>query len=613
MTSLLSNLRAAALAAGVLALVVYGNALANGFAYDDAHIILENTELQSLRTLPGAVFKPYWHGHDGAVELGLWRPTTTLVLGLEFALAGADPTLYHAANVLAHGVTAALVVLVLGYLVTVPVALTAGLIFAVHPVHVEAVSNVVGGAEIIAALFVLLALLLHMGGRSTWPRALAVAALFAAAFGAKESAVTLLGLVFLVDAARGRLGFGEVKAYFRERWRTYVALTAVAAVMLTVRAQILGSVASPEAALGGGLLREIPRIWTLAEVWSHYVRLMVFPLDLASDYSPAVIPISFGWHALNTTGLLLALSLLIGALVLWRRPALGPDSESPRVFGFGVVWFLIAVSPVANVLFVSGVLLAERTLYLPSVGAAATLGWLFVSLARRRREVGLAVTGLVVVLMGLRAWDRTPTWRDDDAMFATLMAEYPHAGRSQWLMGDILLAEGRQSEGLRAYREAIPNLGAHYGLTTQIGRKLFGAGNLRGAAHLLRQVWEEAPEEGTAPALLGVIYTQQGAWEDAEAALTAAVEIQPDNVISHHLRAGALTQLERFEEAAAERRQVIALGEDVWQQWTALADVEARSGNVDEARAALGEARARVGSDAERAQVDSLMAALGGR
>jgi predicted Zn-dependent protease len=110
-----------------------------------------------------------------------------------------------------------------------------------------------------------------------------------------------------------------------------------------------------------------------------------------------------------------------------------------------------------------------------------------------------------------------------------------------------------------------------------------------------------------------VIYTQQGAWEDAEAALTAAVEIQPDNVISHHLRAGALTQLERFEEAAAERRQVIALGEDVWQQWTALADVEARSGNVDEARAALGEARARVGSDAERAQVDSLMAALGGR
>lgn len=612
MTSLLlSNVRVAALAAGILALVVYANALSNGFAYDDAHILLENTELQSLRTLPGAVFKPYWHGHDGAVELGLWRPTTTLLLGLQFAAAGADPTLYHAVNVLAHGVATALAVLVLGYLVTLPIALTAGLLFAVHPVHVEAVSNVVGGAEVFAALLVLLALLLHLGGRSTWPRALAVAAVFAAAFGAKESAVTLLGLVFLVDAARRRLALGEVPDYFREQWRTYAALGVVAAIMLGFRTLILGSVASPEVALGGGLLLEIPRVWTLAEVWGHYLRLMVFPLGLASDYSPGVIPISLGWHAFNTTGLMLTLSALIGALVLWRRPALGPDSESPRLFGFGVVWFVIAVSPVANVVFLSGVLLAERTLYLPSVGAAAILGWFLVSLVRRRREVGLVVAGLIVLLMGLRSWDRTPTWANDDIMFETLMADYPQAGRSQWLTGDILLTQGRHSEGLRSYREAIPNLGAHYGLTTQIGRKLLGVGNLRGAAHLLEQVWREAPQEGAAPALLGVIYTQLSQWEEAESALAAAVRLQPENTVSHHLRAGALTELGRWGEAAAERRQVISLGEDVWQQWTALADVEAQSGNLDGARAALEEARLRVGSDAERAQIDSLMTALG--
>ncbi|NCG31640.1 MAG: hypothetical protein GWP44_02055, partial [Proteobacteria bacterium] len=57
MTSLLSDVRKAALVAGLLALAVYANSLGNGFAYDDAHIILENTDLQSLETLPGGVFK----------------------------------------------------------------------------------------------------------------------------------------------------------------------------------------------------------------------------------------------------------------------------------------------------------------------------------------------------------------------------------------------------------------------------------------------------------------------------------------------------------------------------------------------------------------------------
>ncbi|GEM_PF-1964851 len=58
-------MRCAALLAGALAVVVYANSLVNRFAYDDARIILDNTELHSLATLPGAVFKPYWHGNDG--------------------------------------------------------------------------------------------------------------------------------------------------------------------------------------------------------------------------------------------------------------------------------------------------------------------------------------------------------------------------------------------------------------------------------------------------------------------------------------------------------------------------------------------------------------------
>ena len=151
----MSSVRSAALLAGALAVSVYANSLVNGFAYDDARVILDNTELHSFETLPGAVFKPYWHGKEGEISLGLWRPTTTLLFGLEYAVAGDKPALYHAANVVGHGLVTLLVVLVLAELVAVPMAFAAGLLFAVHPVHVEAVSNVVGGAEGVATGFFL--------------------------------------------------------------------------------------------------------------------------------------------------------------------------------------------------------------------------------------------------------------------------------------------------------------------------------------------------------------------------------------------------------------------------------------------------------------------------
>ena len=514
------------------------------------------------------------------------------------------------ASVVGHALVSVLVVLTLGYFVTLPIAFVSGVLFAVHPVHVEAVSNVVGGAEVIAAGFVLLALLLHLRGDSTWPRALAIAAAFALALGAKESAVTLPGVIFLADAARRRLDFADLGSYVRERWRTYAALSLVAAVMLAARVQILGSVASPQLALGSDLLLEIPRVWTLGEVWTHYVRLMVFPLDLASDYSPDVIRISTGPHALNAIGLLLALLILAGALLSWRQPKLGPESRSARVFGFGVVWFIVTISPVSNVVFVSGVLLAERTLYLPSVGAVAILAWLLVLLAQRRRAVGWGAAALVVTLLGARTWTRSPAWLDDVAWSGAMISDVPQSGRSLWLIGTIFMARGQHREGLRAYREAIPRIGANPDQLTSIALQLHNAGNLRGAEGLFRLAWIQRPGFHLVPARLGMIYSEMGDAERAEEALAAALELEPNDLVSLGLISQALAELGRWRDAAEARRRVIGLGEDVWQQWTSLAELEARAGDIEAARSALATARQRVSTEEEELQIDSIAAQL---
>lgn len=608
----LRSVRAAAILAAALGALVYANSLTNEFAYDDLHIVIENTGIQSLDSLPAALTRPYWPGPYGE-QLGLWRPTTTLALGLQYAATGDNPTLYHVVNVAAHALTTALVVVLLAELLSLAAALTAGLIFAVHPVHVEAVANVIGIAEILPAIFYLLACLVHLRGRAEtrWPRALAVGALYALAFGGKESAVTLPGAVLLLDAARSRLAFRELPDYLRRRWRAYAVMAGVAGAMLWVRFQVLGSIAHPFGPLGADLLAEIPRVWTLSEVWSHYVRLLVFPLDLSSDYSPNVIPIHFGWNAANLVGLVLALGILVGALAAWRRADLGPGSESARAASFGVVWFLVTISPVSNVLFLTGVLLAERTLYLPSVGFVAAAGWGLVKLSRRRRRTAVGVVALAMALMGWRTWERNPTWKDNITVFGTLIEDYPYSGRSQWVLGDLFFQRGNPEQGLVSYRAAIDILGPHYQLITEISKKLIGAEYYDAAERLLLYSWRDEPEFSVAPGLLAVIASERGDPEATERYCRAALALDDRDAVRHHLLAWALAQQGRWEEAVEARKGAIAQGEgDYWQQWVSLAYLQAYAGDTTAARLALDSARVKAVTRSGRRQVDSLSVAL---
>lgn len=608
----LENVRSAAVLCAVLGAAVHLNALPNGFAYDDVHIIQEHEGIRDLADLPRTLMEPYWPG-EYAKQLGLWRPTTTTIIALQYALVGEDPLLYHGVNVVAHAGVTALTVLLLGTLMSVPAAFAGGLVFAVHPVHVEAVANVIGIAEIAAAFFFLWACLLHVRGpaRAGWGRAAAIGVLYALAFGTKESAVTLPGALFLLDAARERLGFRELGRYVRDRWPVYAVMLAVAAVMLAIRFRILGSVANPFGPLGADLLAEIPRIWTLAEVWSHYVRLAAFPLDLSADYSPNVIPISIGWNAANLTGLVLALAILTGALLAWRRGELGEGSRSARAAGFGVVWFMITLSPVSNVFFLAGVLLAERNLYLPSVGIVAAFGWLVVRLAQERPRV--AWIGLVVVLglMGWRTWDRNPTWKDNLTVFGELVGEYPHAGRSQWVLGDLFFRNGDPEQGLLSYRAAINLLGPHYQLLVEVSKKLIAAEKLDAAQRLLEFAYRDRPEFPVAPGLIAVIWSERADAEETERWCRISLDLEPEDAVRNHLLAWALTEQGRWEEATEARRRAIDQGEgDYWQQWVSLAYLEAEAGDTAAARVALDSATVKAVSVGGGRQVRELYTTL---
>ena len=603
----LRSVRSAAFLAGAAAVLLSVNSVLNDFAFDDLLIIIGNTPMQDLGTLPEALVSPYWPNEYGR-DLGLWRPVATALYGIQWALWGENPAMFHIVNVLLHGVVTALVVLVLAELAPLALAFVAGLLFAVHPVHVEAVANVVGLAEIFSSAFYLGTCLvfLRAGKRITLLRGAVITLFFVFAFLTKESAVTLPGVLFLLDGARANVGFKEAVSYVRHRGAIYSSLTASAVLILIARYAVLGSVASPLAPLGAALLQDdVPRIWTVASTWPHYFRLLFFPLDLSADYSPSVIPLAFDWTANATLGALLLLGTLGLALRLWGTRTLRVDRTPPRLFSFGVLWLVITLSPVSNVLFLSGVLLAERTFYLPSVGFVALLAWIGVELHKERRRVAEGALILVLVLMSVRTVTRNATWRTNFVVFDTLVREHPESGRAQWIVGDAQHMAGNRAAGNGAYRIAISLLHGSYPALVEVGIRLLANGQTDPAKALLLRAWDEHPDRGIAPQLLAGIYHAERDYPAAiEAAQAAIGYYGSQDPLSNHLLATSLAAEGRWEESVQARRQTIEAGEGHrWQQWFWLAEAYATAGDTARALESLDSARTKVRLPDELGQI----------
>lgn len=573
------SLRVAAWLAAIAATAAFANTIGNDFAYDDRLIVAGNEAIQSLETLPGTFTEPYWPDGHGR-ELGLWRPVATWVYGLQWALWNGHPAGFHLVNVLLNGLAAALVVLLLGRLLPVSAALPGGLLFAVHPVHAEAVANVVGMAELLSAVLYLSACLLaaHCPGRMGVGRLATVAGLFLTAVLVKESAVTLPGAVLLIDAARSGLRAGQLRGYLAERWPVHLVLAVTILLQLGGRLAVLGAIADPYPPLGAEILAEgeVPRIWTVLGTWPEVFRLLFLPADLSADYSPGVVPIAYGWTARNLCGLVIGLMILAVAWWSSRRGPLTPGRLEPTALGFGILWFVITVLPTSNLLFQTGVLLAERTLFLPSVGLAAGVGWMLARLRWERPRAGTFVTVAVLSLLLCRTISRNPTWKDNTTVFMTLLREHPESGRAQWVAGDMYFAAGDHARGLAAYRRAIGMVGGSYTLLTEIGRRLVAAGLDRPAERVLYRAWRERPEFGLAPSLLAVLLDRQSRWKLAEEAARAALAADPRSAVQMHLLARSLTAQGRIGEAIEARRQVIRIGENRPEQWRWLAELELR-------------------------------------
>lgn len=426
------NPRRLYMAVGASACVAYLGALWNRFALDDIFIVVLNPLVRSPSGLWRAFGVSYWPGN---INTTVYRPLAVATYALDWIIGW--PSWFHLVNIAWHVAAAILVAVLARRWAGETAALIAGLLFAVHPVHVEAVANIVGRNELMAAVFVLLAVYAAL----EYEQPLLSGIAFACGILSKENAIVtpaLIAFAWLLKLrpvpARRRL------AWFVTSW-ALIGIGYVALRYVVFRAYGAGIVAVAPVFKGATPLTV--RLTAVAAL-SDVVRLLFFPLHMQADYSPAertaVTSLADPRFLLGMVVVVMWVTLLVLA---WKR------RRTLEAYGLG--WIAIAYSPVANLLFPIGLLMAERTLYLPSAGLALASGGLLRDL--RGRSLALVV-GAMVVLAGARTMQRVPVWRDNFAAVTALLDDAPLSYRTYDMAGWQFLWAGRAEKALEAFHHA---------------------------------------------------------------------------------------------------------------------------------------------------------------
>lgn len=563
----------------LVAALVFANTIGNGFTLDDGPLVERNPRLQSLRQIPDLFLTDYWSHYTEST--GLYRPLVLTSFALGNALHGAATWGHHLVNVLLHAANSVLVLLLFRRLTDDRLAIAAGaILFATHAVHTEAIAPLSGRAELMCSLFVLLSLLAYgtAAGRAeqrSLPYAASLAA-FAIALLAKETAITLIGVVVLFDFVYSRepesRPLARLGRLLRGRFlRRYAGFVAVAALYLAVRFLWLdlGDPRATTQPIDNPLLfQALPwsRISAL-EISFRYVGLLLFPLHLSYDYSLAQIPLIEHAADPRLYGVIAGAVGAVWLLLLCLRRA-------PAVF-FALGFALVTFSIISNLVIGIGTIMAERLLYLPSVGfcLALTLGARLALTtrldSRAAQRVFVAVFAVLTVFHAVRSFDRNRDWANDRVLALHDLAVSPDSAKIQAnagivllrldraeeavvhlrrsieifpdnskaanLLGGALLELGREDEAIEAYEVAVAAQSPKAEALNNLGYLLVERGEVERGLGLLQVALKLAPDEPSILDSLGWTYFKLGRIAEARELVARAVEIEENESRRAHL------------------------------------------------------------------------------
>lgn len=543
----------------VIGVLAYLPTLSHDFVWDDVNFIVENPLSHSLGALPQSLSKGYgWvpieeTGPDASLY---FRPLVTAANTLHWVLANGRPGFFHFANAIAHGVTAAaLVLFALELRLAAPAAFLAGALFAVHPVNTEAVAWISGRTDVFAACFALVCLwLLARAMRGATPPALPAGAFFLA-FASKESALALLVVApllvllrpddtgsptpTLTDAVRRNLGPRS-----RGR-RALIALGIAFLVYAVFRIGVLeeGAFGGRNAIAGRGTLDT--RFVQGGALFATYLLRIFWPSSLSVE-PPSSVTLAMLDRGLGLLGLLLLAAGGIGVFLSCRRALAGRGSPAIAIGG---ALFLVGVLPVLQWI-PTGEIYGERFMYLPAAGLLLVL----IGLAAPLLGSKPAPSATVAILLGIPLLfvleRRLPDWRTEIALFESAVRADATSARALANLGSAHMKAGRLDVAEPYLAKARSKDPEDPQKRAQYGSLLVNTGRVDEGVLELEWAYERGRHTRTLLKNLGIGWTRQGRGEDASRVLAQARALAPNDPGILEALAMARRKAGSYEEAA---------------------------------------------------------------
>jgi Flp pilus assembly protein TadD len=538
----------AALLLAAVAILLYLNALPNEFAFDDKHLIVGNPTIQDLGNLPEILTGDLWESVPGRAS-NYYRPLPALAFMTTYHLAGPHPWAFRLLNLLLHAgatlllfSTASCLLAELGETRVRAVgsaAFLAALLFAVHPIHVEAVAWISGVMDVGAAFFGLLAIALYVGadrsragGARYW---CAVAAFFTAML-AKEPGLAVLPVMAVFDLTWPGVPRRSLAVHLR-RWSPFVAAAAVY-LLLRIHAlrgvMPLDSVDSPAPAAV---------ILTAPFLFAVYLAKLVVPLGLTPMHDIAPVASLADLRAWVGVGVVIA-----GMVVAWWA------YRRERLVLLGIALLVLTLLPALYLPALGRDLrhaFAERYAYLSSAGLAIIVAAGLAPLLRRTvaRRVSLILVALLAVIYASGTLARNRVWRDDLTLWTDAEAKAHGSAVVYQNLGFALMFDGRSEEGEAMLRRA----------------------------HALK------PELDDELIARGILHAREGRLMEAVVSFQAVLTFEPDSAVAHYNLGWTYEQLGWRETAIAEYRRAVAIAPGYADAHSNLAVALAESGRLQQA------------------------------
>jgi tetratricopeptide (TPR) repeat protein len=413
------------------ATLVYGNSLLNSFTYDDFPYVLNNPAV----TNPS--IKGFFEATRGS---NVFRPVTFASFALNWLLGNVHALGYHLFNLLLHAAVTVLLYFVLRALLeNVPraetIAFVAALLFAVHPIHTEAVASIAGRSELLAAAFLLAAWLFHLHDRVA-----PALVCFVLAMLSKESAVAFLPLALAGDYVRGKL-----KPLARYAWIAVVALLYMG-VLWKGQGGRFGEISIH---FVDNPLAKLPAMWrvlnALRIAWK-YVGLQIYPAILCCDYSYDAIKTYISWRHTVPAAIATLVVVALWAWAMWTRRTGWALAGAIYLAGFSVT---------ANILIPTGTVMGERLAYVPSAGFCLLVALVWIKLANHRPALAWAALGLLVAALGVRTVLRNGDWRTNFTLFLATARAAPESARAHSNLGAQYMDQGKLDIASTEFQTAL--------------------------------------------------------------------------------------------------------------------------------------------------------------